>query len=150
MPLEGKHGEESIVYVMQQSGVVGRYVFEQLDGNRKEFQNLKFTDFLIKMNTTDKYFIGFQKYLEDNGVILNLANNKTLVKRYIAAEFARQLFDEQKYYEILISRRFEKRIYIPLPDFNGRLEMLRLKICQNRHTLREEDLQVSSYKDIID
>lgn len=100
--LEGKHGEESIIYVMQQSGVVGRYAFEQLDENRKEFQNLSFADFLIKMNATDKYFIGFQKYLGDNGVILNLANNKTLVKRYLAAEFARQLFDEQKYYEIVL------------------------------------------------
>ena len=102
VPLEGKHGEESIVYVMQQSGVVGRFVFEQLDENRKAFQNLSFANFLIKMNATDKYFNGFQKYLEVSGVPLNLANNKSLVKRYLTAEFAGQLYGEQKYYEIVL------------------------------------------------
>ncbi len=102
VPLEGKHGEESIVYIMQQSGVVGRFAFEQLDENRKDFQNLSFPEFLSQMNATDKYFIEFQKYLAYNGVILNLANNKILVKRYLAAEFAAQLFGEQKYYEIVL------------------------------------------------
>ena len=44
----------------------------------------------------------FQKHLEENGVDLKLANHKSMVKRYITAEFARQLFDEQKYYEIVL------------------------------------------------
>jgi len=102
VPLEGKHGEESIVYIMQQSGIVGHFTFEQLDNKRKVFQGLSFAAFLSKMEKTDLYFNNFQKYLLKNGVNLNLSNNKALVKRYIIAEFARQLFDEQKYYEIVL------------------------------------------------
>jgi len=102
VPLEGKHGEESIIYIMQQSGIVGHFTFEQLDNKRKVFQGLSFAVFLSKMEKTDLYFNNFQKYLLKNGVNLNLTNNKALVKRYIIAEFARQLFDEQKYYEIVL------------------------------------------------
>ncbi|PAV90184.1 hypothetical protein WR25_17236 [Diploscapter pachys] len=38
-----------------------------------------------------------------------------------------------------IRRRFEKRIYIPLPDFHGRFEMFRLNVEKNQHTLTEQD-----------
>jgi carboxyl-terminal processing protease len=89
-------------YIMQQSGIVGHFAFEQIDKNRKLFKGLSFAQFLKQMNQTDLYFNNFHKYLLDNGVNLNMANNKALVKRYIAAEFARQLFDEQKYYEIVL------------------------------------------------
>ena len=33
---------------------------------------------------------------------MSLDKNKSLVKRYLAAEFARQLFDEDKFYEIVL------------------------------------------------
>jgi carboxyl-terminal processing protease len=33
---------------------------------------------------------------------IKLDNNKYLVKRYLAAEFARQLYDESKFYEIVL------------------------------------------------
>lgn len=102
VPIEGGYGEESIVYLMQQSGIVGHFTFEQLDRDRKAFKGLTFVQFLSKMNATDKYYVNFQKHLEENGVDLKLANHKSMVKRYITAEFARQLFDEQKYYEIVL------------------------------------------------
>ena len=100
--LEGKHGEEGTIYIMQQSGIVGRFAFEQIDKNRNAFKGLNFEQFLSKMENTDQYFNEFQKYLEGNGVILDLSKNKALVKRYLAAEFASQLFGELKYYEIVL------------------------------------------------
>ena len=102
VPLEGKHGEESIIYVLEQSGIVGHFVFEQLDKNRNIFKGLNYNQFLNKMNTTDLYFNLFQNYLANKGVPLNISKNKSLAKRYLTAEFARQLFDEQKYYEIIL------------------------------------------------
>ena len=102
VPLEGKHGEESIVYVMEQSGIVSHFSFEQLDKNRKAFEGLSFEQFLYKMEHTDLYYTTFQKYLAGSGVVLKLDKNKNLVKRYLMAEFAKQLFDEQKYYDIVL------------------------------------------------
>jgi carboxyl-terminal processing protease len=102
VPLEGKQGEESTVYIMEQSGIGGHFAFEQLDKNRDAFKGLNFEQFLDKMDKTDLYFNNFQKYLSDNGAQIKLIKNKALVKRYLAAEFARQLFGEQKYFEIIL------------------------------------------------
>ncbi|PAV81510.1 hypothetical protein WR25_05936 [Diploscapter pachys] len=38
-----------------------------------------------------------------------------------------------------IRRRFEKRIYIPLPDFHSRFEIFKLNVEKNQHTLTEQD-----------
>ncbi|MET0759379.1 MAG: S41 family peptidase, partial [Flavobacterium sp.] len=101
VPIEAEHGEEGISYLMQ-SGVVSYYVFEQLDSKRKEFKGLTFEQFLAKIKKTDLYFKNFQHYLSKNGLILKLEGNKSLVKRYLTAEFARQLYGDQKYYEIVL------------------------------------------------
>lgn len=101
VPLEVEHGDEGIAYLMQ-SGAVSYYVFEQLDTKRKEFDGLTFAQFLVKMDSTDDYFDNFQKYLLKNGLELQLNHNKPLVKRYLSAEFARQLYGEEKYYEIVL------------------------------------------------
>jgi carboxyl-terminal processing protease len=46
------------------------------------------------------YVDKFENYLQSNGVSLNLDSHKPMVKNYLMAEFARQLFDEEKYFEI--------------------------------------------------
>ena len=102
--LEGKQGEGSIAYLMQQSGFVGQFVFEQLDKYRMNFKGLTFEKFLVEMNRNEKYYTNFQNYLSQNGIEFNLSKSKPLVKRYLSAEFARQLYDEEKYYEIVLKQ----------------------------------------------
>ena len=101
VPLEVEHGDEGVGYLMQ-SGPVSYYVFEELDKNRKEFEGLKFNQFLSKMDKSDSYFNNFKKYLFKNGLDLKLEKDKNLVKRYLTAEFARQLFGEEFYYSIIL------------------------------------------------
>lgn len=45
-----------------------------------------------------------------------------------------------------IRRRFEKRIYIPLPEEHARLEIFRIHIGSTPHTLSESDLKVLASK----
>ena len=101
VPLEVKKGEENLAYVLN-SGVVGHFVFEQLDKNRNAFKGLKLPDFLTKMQNDDSYVAKFESYLKDAGLDMKLDSNKTLVKKYIAAELARQLFGESQYYAIIL------------------------------------------------
>lgn len=101
VPLEVEHGNESTAYLMQ-SGVVGHFVFEQLDKNRSAFNGFTFQQFTARMDKTDLYFNAFQKYIFDNGLELKFEKSKSLVKRYIAAEFARQVYGEKYYYEITL------------------------------------------------
>ena len=100
VPLEVSHGEESIEYILQ-TGIAGHFVFEQLDENRNLFKGLSFEQFKNEMNN-DSYVPLFQKYLEKSGVAVDLNKSKSVVNRYIIAEFARQLFGEDYYYQILL------------------------------------------------
>ena len=45
-----------------------------------------------------------------------------------------------------IRRRFEKRIYIPLPEEPARLNMFKLSFGDTKHSLTEEDLRLLSKK----
>ena len=81
---------------------MGHFVFEQLDRDRSTFKGLTFEEFKAKVDATDLYFNSFQKYLSKNEIEMKLDKNKSLVKRYLSAEFARQLFNEGKYHEILL------------------------------------------------
>ena len=101
VPLEAEHGEEAIAYLLQ-SGLVSFFVFEQLDSNRNEFQGINYSEFVSKMEKTDLYFNNFENYLIKNGLDLKLKDNKVLIKKDILAEFANQLFGEQKYYDIIL------------------------------------------------
>ncbi|RDI57051.1 S41 family peptidase [Flavobacterium glaciei] len=101
VPIEVEHGNESTAYLLQ-SGIVGNFVFEQLDKDRSAFKGLNFEEFKTKMNQTDLYFNLFQKFIFKNGLDLNFGKSKSLVKRYLNAEFARQLYGESYYYEIVL------------------------------------------------
>ncbi|MBP6758331.1 MAG: peptidase S41, partial [Flavobacterium sp.] len=102
VPLELDFGNEHTTYLLQ-SGFMGHFVFEQLDRDRNAFKGLSFEQFKAKINATDIYFNSFQKYLSKNGIEMKLDKNKALVKRYLSAEFARQLYNEGKYYEIVLN-----------------------------------------------
>ena len=101
VPLEVEHGNEGVAYLLQ-SGVLGNFVFEQLDKDRSVFKGLTFEEFQTKMKETDVYYNAFQKFIFGNGLNLNFGKNKPLVKRYLVAEFARQLYGEKYYYEIVL------------------------------------------------
>ncbi len=101
VPLELEPSKEHTAYLLQ-TGVLGQFVFEQLDHNRNAFEGMTFDQFKIKMADTDLFFTAFQKHLFKNGITFNLEKNKSLVKRYLAAEFARQLFDENKFFKIVL------------------------------------------------
>jgi carboxyl-terminal processing protease len=101
VPLELDQGNENSAYLLE-SGIINHYVFEQLDKNRGEFTKLTFEQSIAKINSSDLYFNLFQKYILKYGLKLNLNNNKAIVKRYLSAEFAGQLYDESKFYEIVL------------------------------------------------
>ena len=54
------------------------------------------------MQNDDSYVPKLESYLKDAGLEMKLETNKLLVKKYITAEFARQLFGERQYYNIIL------------------------------------------------
>ncbi|KUJ60467.1 peptidase S41 [Flavobacteriaceae bacterium CRH] len=101
VPMEAEHGNENVAYLLQ-TGIVGHFVFEELDKNRNAFSGLHFNEFLVKMKNSDAYFKKFKNYILLTGLDLKLDHTKALVNRYITAEFARQLYGELYYYDIIL------------------------------------------------
>ncbi|WP_158728766.1 MULTISPECIES: S41 family peptidase [unclassified Flavobacterium] len=101
VPIEIEHSSQSAGYILQ-SGIMGNYVFEDLDSHNKEFKGIAYTALQEKINTSDNYFNKFQKFILDNGLDIQFSKSKSLVKRFLTAEYARQLFGENKYYEIIL------------------------------------------------
>lgn len=101
VPVELEHGNGNSVNLLE-LGVLSHFVFEQLDKDRSTFDGLTFDQSMDKINGTDLYFNLFQKYILKYRMDLNIKKNKAIVKRYLAAEFAGQLFNESKYYEVLL------------------------------------------------
>lgn len=101
VPLEGKHGDEAIALIMQ-SGFVSYFVFEQLDKDRKEFVGLTAEEVNKKVISSDRYYKAFSEYLLRNGLVFKLEKHKERIKRYLSAEFSRQLFSEKIYYQMIL------------------------------------------------
>ena len=101
VPIEKEHGLEGLGYLMQ-SGIMGHFAFEQLDKNRSDFKGMNFAEFSETMEKTDKFYKAFDNYLAESGFGMNLKKNKEFVKSFITAEFARQLFSEDRYYQIIV------------------------------------------------
>lgn len=102
VPLEGKHGDESLVLLLQNTGVTGYFVFEQLDKHRKDFEGITYPDFIEKMKKEEAFFSDFESYFASSGLTIKLKGYKDLVQKHLKAEFARQLFGEKTYYQILV------------------------------------------------
>jgi len=101
VPMEAEHGNENVAYLLQ-TGIVGHFVFEELDKNRNAFAGDNFNAFLAKMKNSDFYFKRFKNYILMTGLDLKLDKTKSLVNRHITAEFARQLFGELYYYDVIL------------------------------------------------
>lgn len=101
VPLEFENADEATVFLME-SGIVGNFVFEQLDQKRDAFKGLSFEQFMQKMDATDRYFSIFNQFLSKHVPGIELEKSKAIVKRYLNAEFARQLYGEKAYYDIVL------------------------------------------------
>lgn len=99
--LEANHGQESVEYILN-TGVLGHFVFEQLDKERNQFKGLNVQQLMTKVDSNPNYIKGFTSYLGNLGLEVNLEKSTDLVNRYLSAEFARQLLGESYYYQIVL------------------------------------------------
>jgi carboxyl-terminal processing protease len=100
VPMEAFQGEENLEAILQ-SGVLSHFVFEQLDANRNTYKKMSFEDFKTKFKT-QIFLPAFEKYLMKLEFETTVLKSKSVVNRYVRAEFARQLFSESYYYKLLL------------------------------------------------
>ena len=71
VPIDGSHGDEALGMLMQ-SGLLSYFVFEQLEKDRKAFQNLSFPQMQQKLDATDVYFKNFKSYISKSGLVITM------------------------------------------------------------------------------
>ncbi len=102
VPLEGERGEESITYLLE-SGIVGHFVFEQIDSHPNDYVSLSLDKIKEKVNHSNQYYTLFQKYLNKSGVTVNCSKSKKLLNRYLIAELAKQLLGDAAYFKTILA-----------------------------------------------
>ena len=101
VPIEATKVNEVIPMIMQ-SGMVSNYVFKELDKHRAAFSNLNFTQLIAKIETSNLYYNDFKKLIQTNVPFINIDSSKDFIKRYLAAEFCRQLLGENQYFKVVL------------------------------------------------
>lgn len=99
--LESTKGNE-VVPLLMQSGVVMNFVFKTIDNDRKVFEKLNYHQLIDKTFKSDSYFELFKSHLQQSDAYIDLDSNKNFVKRYLTAEFCRQLLGENYYYIVVL------------------------------------------------
>lgn len=102
VPLESDHEHGSIELLMQSSRI-SFFVFEKLDQNRKIFQNINPEELDRILLENAFYFNDFQQHLNEMGFVFSLKKLEKSVQNGLKAEFYRQIFDDEKYFELLLS-----------------------------------------------
>lgn len=100
VPLEASKGNELIPMLMQ-SGAPTNFVFKIIDKDRKAFENLTFNE-IIQKTASDTYFNLFRTYVTENDAYIDMNSSKSYIKRYLTAEFCRQLLGENEYYKVVL------------------------------------------------
>ena len=101
VPIEATKGNEVIPMLMQ-SGLVSNFVFTVLDKNRNDFKKLTIQEITNKVNSSEIYFKNFIDFVDSKATFVNLKENQEYVKRYLTAEFCRQLLGENQFYQVVL------------------------------------------------
>src|SRR5690606_8064546 len=94
--------DESVLYMMN-SALASNFVFETIDKNQNNFQNLTLDALEEKLKANHNYYTEFRNFLNHQNIHLSsLDENRKTIEKYLKAEFIRQLFSEETYYKSLL------------------------------------------------
>lgn len=101
VPVDRLFENETINY-LRRRGHFGYFVFEELDKDRKVYENVSKYDFINNFEVSDDIVVRFQDYvnLKERTNITFVAYNDE-IRRLIKATLARQLFDDNAFEEII-------------------------------------------------
>ena len=97
VPISETKIDEKLSYILQ-SGVLGHFVFEEMDKNRKKYVGINQLQLEKMILDSNIYINDFQKYLLKNQVQIDFSKNQTNIKKAIFNEFLKQVFGDRDYF----------------------------------------------------
>lgn len=96
VPLSASREEESLTYILE-SGFLSYYIFEQLEKNRASFEAYDEDQFVNSYYVEDEMVSSFIDHAQSNNLGLNFGDYFELIRKYIKATLAEQLFGSNAY-----------------------------------------------------
>ncbi|MCP9199038.1 S41 family peptidase [Gramella sp. GC03-9] len=87
--------EKEKINFLLRSGYMSRFVFDILERDRQYYNSVSREDFVEEIEITEEMIDGFETYIlleRDLRINLNVKKHKPLLKKYLKAEMAQQLF----------------------------------------------------------
>jgi carboxyl-terminal processing protease len=98
VPKDTSFEKENLTFILR-SGFLSQYVFQVLEENRDYYNNLSWKEFQEKDLVTDKMISGFLRFSREREIPLN--EYRPLLKRYLKATMAQQLFGNSEFQRII-------------------------------------------------
>jgi len=91
---------ETLNYILR-SGFLSYFIFEHLEKNRKDFESIKAQDFVKNYQADNKIVKEFLEYSKLNETSLNIKGYDQVLKKYIKATLAQQLYGSNYFEQII-------------------------------------------------
>ncbi len=108
---------ETLEYVLR-SGFLNYFVFEYLDDNRLKFDDVKADDFMNNFEVDNELLNSFIDYSRLRETNFNISGYEEMIKRYIKATLAQQLYS-QDYFQQIINKNdpmIQKALELKIED----------------------------------
>ncbi|HZW63318.1 MAG TPA: S41 family peptidase [Flavobacteriaceae bacterium] len=101
VPIDSSMENETLYFLINR-GLISYFVFEQIEKNRNDYQQLSKPEFLHQFQVDEAMLVDFQEYLNQRlKTKITFIAYKDEIKLFIKAFFAEQLFNEGSYQEVI-------------------------------------------------
>ena len=96
-----QRNEVEILNYISQLGNMSYFIFEYLDQNRNQFNEMSFNDFQTGFEISDNTVKNFIKALNIKDPAINLGNYSKEIKKHLKATLAQQLYGSTQFFKII-------------------------------------------------
>lgn len=100
VPKDTNFERENLTYFLR-SGILSQFIFEVLEEDRDYYNSLSWEGFRNNDILPDQLVSRFQRFARTNNIPIKINSYKPLVRRYLQAVMAQQLFGEDEFQRII-------------------------------------------------
>jgi len=100
VPKDTNFERENLTYFLR-SGILSQFIFEVLEEDRDYYNSLSWEGFRNNDILPDQLVSRFQRFARTNNIPVKMNSYKPLVRRYLQAVMAQQLFGEDEFQRII-------------------------------------------------
>ena len=101
IPKDTDSEKEALSYLLRSSGLFSKFIFQELEKNRAYYNKLSWKEFQENKEITDQTVQNFFTFTKNENFPINITENIPVLKRYLEAVMAQQLFGTNEFQRII-------------------------------------------------